>query len=69
MFKQMKVNIKTNVKEYISGVVYEDVRGWISIINSEYDYNISRIDEKCFRIDFYINAEENISINHKITLL
>ena len=48
MFKQMKVNIKTNVKEYISDVVYEDVRGWISIINSEYDCDITRIDEKNF---------------------
>ena len=69
MFKEMKVNIKTNVKEYISDVLYEDVSGWISIINSEYDCNITRIDEKCFRINFYIIAEENISIDSKITLL
>ncbi len=69
MFKQMKVNIKTNVKEYISDILYEDDRGWISIINSEYDCDITRIDETCFKIDFYINAEENISIDSTITLL
>ncbi len=69
MFKQMKVNIKTNVREYISDVLYEDDRGWISLINSEYDCDITRIDEKCFKMNFYINAEENISIDSKITLL
>lgn len=69
MFKQMKVNSKTNVKEYISDVVYEDVRGWISIINGEYDCDITRIDEKNFKIDFYIKAEENLYIDAKITLL
>ena len=69
MFKQMKVNSKTNVNEYISDVLYEDDRGWISIINSEYDCYITRIDEKCFKIYFYINAEENISIDSNVTLL
>lgn len=69
MFKQMKVNIKTNIKEYISDVLYEDDRGWTSIINSAYDCYITRIDDKNFEINFNIKAEENISIDSTITLL
>ena len=69
MFKQMKENNKLNIKEYISDVLYEDERGWISIINSDYNCDITRIDEKNFKINFYIQAEENISIDSKITLL
>ena len=69
MFKQMKENNKLNIKEYISDVLYEDERGWISIINSDYNCDITRIDEKNCKINFYIQAEENISIDSKITLL
>lgn len=68
MFKQMKVNIKTNIKEYISDVLYEDKRGWVSIINSAYDCYITRIDDKNFEINFNIKAKENISIDSNITL-
>ena len=68
MFKQMKENINTNVKEFISDILYEDKNGWISIINSEYDCDITRIDEKIFKINFNIKAEENISIDTKIIL-
>lgn len=69
MFKEMKENVKTNIKEYISDVLYEDERGLISIINSEYDCDITRIDKESFKIDFYIKAEENISIDSNVTLL
>ena len=48
----MKENIRTNIKEYISSVLYEEEREWISIINSEYDCYITRIDRKSFKIDF-----------------
>lgn len=69
MFKEMKKNIKTNIKEYISDVLYKDERGWISIINSDYDCSITRIDEKNFKINFYIKAEGNIFIDSNITFL
>lgn len=69
MIKEMKKNIKTNIKEYISDVLYKDERGWISIINSDYDCAITRIDKKNFKINFYIKAEENIFIESNITFL
>lgn len=68
MFKQMKVNIKTNVKEYISDILYADERGWISAIDDKYECNITRINEKCFRIEFHMQSEK-IIIDSIITLL
>jgi len=65
MFKDLELNKKINVEQYISDIVYEDEEGWISIINQEYNCNITRKDEINFKIEFCI---ENIIINTIIEL-
>ena len=74
MFKQMKVNVKTNLKEYISDILYDDEKGWISIIDGNYDIYLSRLSEKEFNINFCIKAHDvdeefNIFLDENISIL
>ena len=74
MFKQMKVNVKTNLKEYISDILYDDEKGWISIIDGNYDIYLTRLSEKEFNINFCIKAHDvdeefNIFLDENISIL
>ena len=70
MFLNTKVNVKTNVKQYLSDITYEDKKGWDSLIVGKYDCNITRIDDKTFNLDFYVeDFETKITINTNINLL
>lgn len=69
-FKKMKMNIKTNINNYVSDITYEDEKGWTSLITKKYDCNITKTSEKNFIIEFYsISDELNINIDTNITLL
>ena len=69
MFLNTKINIKTNIKEYISDIVFENEEGWSSFILEKYHGNITRINEKTFRLDFYVEESKiNILINEDIDL-
>ncbi len=63
MIESMKLNSQTNIKSYLTDILYEDSRGWISLITDEYDCTIVRLDERKFKIHFIVTSEiENIDI-------
>lgn len=59
MFENTSVGIKTDIKEYISDITFEDKKGWISINDGQYDCSLTRINEKNFNIKFHILAYDN----------
>lgn len=70
MFLDTKIDKKTNVKEYISISFYnEDDKEWDTPIIEKYNCFITRIDEKIFNLDFYMqNKDLEITINENIKL-
>ena len=69
MFLSTKLNVKTNIKEYLSDIILSDNKGYCSLILEKYDCNITRINEKSFNIDFYVYDYENrIFINTNVDL-
>lgn len=73
MFLNTKMNIKTNIKNYISDIFIKKGNDWESLMSGEYDCNIERISEKTFNFDFYVKEyvehnEINIIINENIEI-
>lgn len=67
---ESKINIKTNIKKYLSDITYEDRKGWISLVDETYDCYLERINEKVFNLDFFVKSDElNIEIKTNIELL
>lgn len=63
IIESMKLNNQTNIKSYLTDILYEDSRRWISLITDEYDCTIVRLDERKFKIHFIVtSAIENIDI-------
>ena len=70
MFLNTKINIKTNVKEYISDIIYATDKGWKSLILENYDGYITRVSEKTFHLDFYVlESEIHIFIDENVDIL
>lgn len=70
MFENTKLNTRTNITEYLSDILYEDEKGWISIITGKYDCSITRTSENIFKIEFFVEAGDlNIIIDTDIELL
>lgn len=71
--ENMKLNEKTNIKQYITDIIYEDENGWISIIIEEYDCDLTKINANEFKIEFFVNFEEdekyNIAIDTNIEFI
>ncbi len=69
MFLNTKINVETNIKEYISDIIFKNDEGWNLLWSEKYDCSITRINEKAFRLNFYIEESEvNIFINENIDL-
>lgn len=69
MFKETKLNIKKDITKYITDITYEDKKGWISLIISEYTCSITRIDNYNFKIEMNINSkDDNIIIKTNETI-
>lgn len=72
VLENMNFNEKINIKSYLSDITYEDEKGWISIITGDYTCNLTRINDKNFKIKFDINSEEienyNIIIDTNLEL-
>ncbi len=69
MFLNTKISIETNIKEYISDIIFENDEGWHSLILEKYDCNITRINQKTFHINFHVEESKiNIFINENIDL-
>lgn len=71
--ESIKPNIKTNIKEYINDISYEDKKGWISINDGDYNCYLTKLDNEKFHIDFNIisndiDEEFNIIIDEDINL-
>lgn len=71
--ESIKPNIKTNIKEYINDISYEDKKGWISISDGDYNCYLTKLDSKKFHIDFNITSNDideefNIIIDENINL-
>ncbi len=62
-------------KKYITDILFEDEKGWISIIgDGKYDCNIIRINERRFNLNFQITSYDmdggyNIFIDDNIDIL
>lgn len=56
--KQLKVNDIKNITEYISDIVYEDEKGWISLITGKYTCYLEKINHTNFRLELSCIAEE-----------
>jgi len=75
MFEEMEIGNKSNIKEYITDISFTDGKGWITLMDGKYDFNITKINNKNFLIDFYVNynyLEEddyNIIITEEIEIL
>ena len=69
MFLNTPTNIKTNIKEYLSDITFENNEGWDTLTSGKYDCNITKINEKVFNLDFYVEESKiKIFINADIDL-
>ena len=78
MFNKIEINKKINLNKYISDITYEDKKGWISIVTGNYECNVTKISNDCFKLDFLVEPAEldvdelginNIEIEAYVNLL
>ena len=72
--KELKINDKKDISKYVTDIIYNDSKGWISLIYGTYQCFLERIDNELYLLDFYCNTiddEEEISIvlNEKINFI
>ena len=69
MFKQLKLNNKVNIKDFIIDILYCNDRGWISISNNNFSSFITSINEDNFRLEItLISSRINFNIDTIIKL-
>ncbi len=69
MLLNTKINQRTNIRDYLSDITMEKEEVWSSLILGKYDCNITRINERMFHLDFYVEEEKtSLSINTDIEL-
>ncbi len=73
MFMETFIDEKVDITRYLTDITYEDNNGWISIIIGNYTCYITRINEKNFILNFYVDYDDfdvlNITINMDILIL
>ena len=73
MFESVELNKMININNYISDIIYEDKNGWISLIISKYNCNITRINQDTFKLELSLESNEfdinSIEIKTDIKLL
>ena len=72
--KELKINDKKDISKYVTDIIYNDSKGWISLIYGTYKCFLERIDNELYLLDFYCNTiddEEEFSIvlNEKINFI
>lgn len=72
--KELKINDKKDISKYVTDIIYNDSKGWISLIYGTYQCFLERIDNEFYLLDFYCNTiddEEEFSIvlNEKINFI
>lgn len=69
MFKQLKLNQRVNIKDFVSDILYCNDKGWISISNSNFSFFVTRINEDNFRLKLIvISSRINFNIDTIIRL-
>ena len=68
---ELKINDKKDISKFISDITYEDEKGWISLIDGNYNCFINKINDNRFIIELSCETKEcgdyyNISINEEI---
>ena len=71
--RELKINDKKDISKYVTDIIYNDSKGWISLIYGTYKCFLERIDNEFYLLDFYCNTidEEEFSIvlNEKINFI
>ena len=73
MIEEMNENMPTDITRYITDITYEDEKGWVSLINGDYDAILEKKENTIFNIKFNCVAEEcdekfNIKIDENINI-
>lgn len=71
--KELKINDKKDISNYISDITYEDEKGWISLITGTYKCFVNRIENNIFVFEFNCEFEEcgeyyNILVDEKVKM-
>ena len=71
--KEIKINDKKDISNYISDITYEDENGWISLISGTYNCFVNKIENNIFVFEFNCESEEcgeyyNILVNEKVKI-
>lgn len=69
--KELKINDKKEISNYLTDIVYRDNTGWISLICGKYKCYLERINNDDYVLDFWCNTvddeeEFHILLNEKI---
>ena len=72
--KELKINDKKDISKYVTDIIYNDSKGWISLIYGIYKCFLERKDNEIYLLDFYCNTiddgeEFSISLNEKINFI
>lgn len=64
MLEKININERINMNSYLTDFTYEDEKGWISMIDGNYNFEIVRLSINSFQIKFNIDYldQENINI-------
>ncbi len=72
MFNNLKLNEQINIESYITDITYEDKNGWISLITDKHKCNITKIEQRKFKLNIDVIADQfeelKISIDTNIEL-
>lgn len=71
--KEMSKNNLTDITKYISDIIYEDGKGWLSLISGNYIGTLEKIEDKIFNIAINCRFEDcnevfEICINENINM-
>ncbi len=69
--RELKINNKKDISKYVTDIIYDDGKGWISLNYGTYKCFLKRIDNENYLLDFYCNIIEyeeefNIVLKEKI---
>jgi len=56
MFEDAKKGEQIDIKQYITDIIYDDEKGWISISDREFECSLTKITKKRFNINFHVLA-------------
>ena len=68
MLSKLKLDVKEDITKYLTDIYYEDDKGWISLITSDYKCYITRLDDNKYNINLSVkDYDYDIEVNEDIT--